>query len=44
VAAATAQGVGFAAVVPSGVLSIQNQAGNIQLSWTSIGTLQVAPP
>ena len=43
VAAATAQGVGFAAVVPSGVLSIQNQAGNIQLSWTSIGTLQVAP-
>lgn len=43
IAAATAQGVGFAAPVPPGVLSIQNISGNEQLSWTSIGTLQAAP-
>ena len=42
VIAATAQGVGFAAPVPPGVISIKNVAGNKQLSWTSVGTLQVA--
>jgi hypothetical protein len=42
VMAATAQGVGFAAAVPPGVLSIQSIGGNIQLSWTGIGTLQAA--
>jgi hypothetical protein len=42
VIAATAQGVGFSAAVPPGVISIKNMAGNKQLSWTSVGTLQVA--
>jgi hypothetical protein len=42
VAAATAEGVGFAAAVPAGKLSIKNQAGSLSASWTSIGTLQVA--
>lgn len=41
VMAATAQGIGFA--IAPGVLSIQNTGGNIQLSWTSSGTLQAAP-
>jgi hypothetical protein len=39
VMAATAQGVGFAAAVPPGRLSIHNG----QLSWTGGGTLQYAP-
>lgn len=39
VMAATAQGVGFAAAAPPGVLSIQNR----KLSWTGAGTLQSAP-
>jgi hypothetical protein len=42
VMAATAQGVGFAAAVQPGTLSIKSVGGNTQLSWTSIGTLQVA--
>jgi hypothetical protein len=40
--AATAQGVGFAAAVAPGVLSIQNASGSIQVSWTGIGPLQTA--
>jgi hypothetical protein len=40
--AATAQGIGFAPPVALGTLSIQNVSGSIQLSWTSIGTLQAA--
>jgi hypothetical protein len=43
VLAATAPGVGFPSAAPSAVLSIQNVAGNDQLSWTGTGTLQVAP-
>ena len=43
VLAATAPGVGFPSVAPSAILSIQNVAGNDQLSWTGTGTLQVAP-
>jgi hypothetical protein len=41
--AATAQGIGFAPPVAPGMLSIQNVSGSIQLSWTSIGTVQAAP-
>jgi hypothetical protein len=41
--AATAQGIGFAAPVSPGMLGIQNVSGSIQLTWTSIGTLQAAP-
>ena len=41
--AATAPGVGFAVAAPSAILTIQNVAGNDQLSWTGTGTLQVAP-
>jgi hypothetical protein len=41
--AATAQGIGFAPPVTPGKLNIQNVSGSIQLSWTSIGTLQAAP-
>jgi hypothetical protein len=40
--AATAQGIGFAPPVAGGMLSIQNGSGSIQVSWTSIGTLQAA--
>jgi hypothetical protein len=43
VLAATAPGVGFPAAAPSAILSIQNVAGNDQLSWTGSGTLQAAP-
>ncbi|MDB6068516.1 MAG: hypothetical protein JWR26_4724 [Pedosphaera sp.] len=41
--AATAPGVGFAVQPPPSVMSIQKSGGNIQLSWTSTGTLQEAP-
>jgi len=44
VIAATSTGVGFAATVPPATLSIQNLGGkNMQVSWTSTGTLQEAP-
>ncbi|MGC9943555.1 MAG: hypothetical protein ABSE48_17140 [Verrucomicrobiota bacterium] len=43
VLAATAPGVGFPTASPPAVLSIQTISGNAQLSWTSVGTLQVAP-
>jgi len=41
--AATAPGVGFPAVVPPAVLSIQKSGGNVDVSWTSTGMLQQAP-
>lgn len=41
--AATAPGVGFPAVVPPAVLSIQKSGSNVDVSWTSTGTLQIAP-
>ena len=43
VLAATAPGVGFSSASPPAILSIQTISGNAQLSWTSTGTLQVAP-
>jgi len=44
VMAATSTGVGFAATALPATLSIQNLGGkNLQVSWTSTGTLQEAP-
>jgi len=43
VVAATAPGVGFATVVPPAVMSIQKSGGNVNVSWTSSGMLQIAP-
>lgn len=42
VIAATAPEVGFAVQPPTAVLSIQNSGGNVNLSWTSTGTLEEA--
>ena len=43
VIAATATGVGFVAQPPTGVISVTNSGGAVNLSWTSTGTLQAAP-
>lgn len=42
VIASTAPGVGFATQPPVAVMSIHNSGGGVNLSWTSVGTLQQA--